>query len=120
MIKLIENLGDKVIGFDFSDNVTAKEYEEIIFPAIENHSKNQSKMRLVCHFANKTRFDFGAMWDDTVMGLKHYFNWGKIAIVSDIGWLNHTLEVMGFLLPGHMKTYCNGEFQKAIDWLNED
>ncbi len=120
MIKQIENLSDKVLGFEFSGNVTAKEYESIIFPAIEKYSKQQPKLRLLCHFTDKTKIDFGAMWDDTLVGLKHYFHWEKIAVVSDINWLNHTFKAMSFLLPGHLRTYSNNDIQKSISWLREN
>jgi hypothetical protein len=119
MIKPMENLPENILGFEFSGKVSAKEYENIIFPAIDKYSKQQSKLKLICHFTDKTLIDLGAMWDDTLAGLKHYFKWAKIAVLPDIAWLNHTIKAMGFLLPEYLRTYSNDELQKAKDWLKE-
>ena len=120
MITKIEKLPDSILGFEFSGEVTAREYETLIFPAIKEYSKQHPKMKLICHFKDNTKVDVGAMWDDTVIGLKHYFDWNKIAIVSDISWLDQTYRLLGFLLPGHLNTYSNAELNKAIEWLKTD
>ncbi|HUZ60069.1 MAG TPA: STAS/SEC14 domain-containing protein [Hanamia sp.] len=120
MIKQIENLSDNIPGFEFSGEVSANDYEKVIFPAIEKRSKLKSKIRIICHFTDKTTISLEAMWDDTLVGIKHCFNWEKIAVVSDIAWLNHTFKAMGFLMQGHLRTYSNNEIQKAMIWLKEN
>lgn len=120
MIKQIEGLSENILGFEFSGEVTANDYEKVAFPAIEKRLKLKSKIRIICHFTDKTKISLGAMWDDTLVGIKHYFNWEKIALVSDIDWLNHTFKAMGFLMPGHLRIYSNSEIEKAIEWLKEN
>jgi hypothetical protein len=119
MITQIENLPDSVLGFEFSGHITAKEYETTVFPAIAAYSKQHPKMRLICHFKDDAKVDLGAMWDDTVVGLKHYFGWERIAVVSDINWLKQTYRMLGFLMPGHLKTFTNQDIQLAKNWLTE-
>jgi hypothetical protein len=121
MIIQLANLPKNVLGFEFTGEVTDKDYESIVYPALESYAEEKNKIRLLCQFdKNFQKFDLGAMWDDTVMSLKHFTDWQKVAIVSDINWLNHTFKALGFLIPGHVRTYRNNEKEQAMKWLGEN
>lgn len=119
MIQQIEGLPENAVGFRFAGEVSEKEYEGVIFPAIKAQSQKQKKLRILCYFAEDTKISLGAMWDDTIMGFKHYFDWEKIAIVTDLSWIRHSFKALGFLVPGHMKIFEGVEMEKAERWLEE-
>ena len=119
MIERIEGLKENIVGFKFAGQVTEKEYEEVIFPAIKDQLTKQAKLRILCYFAEDTKVSMGAMWDDTVMGFKHYFDWERIAVVTDLVWIKHSFKALGFLIKGHLKIYPADELQQAIEWLEE-
>lgn len=120
MITLIKNLPDDIIGFNYNEEVTAADYESVVFPAVEAVVKKNKDpkvlLRLDEHFQG---FKLGAMKDDMEIGFKYFKEWKRIAFVSDKEWLNHTVNAFGFLMPAKVKTFENKEMDAAIKWLSE-
>ena len=65
-----------------------------------------------------TGFDAEAVWDDTKVGLKHYFSWDRIAVVSDVNWVRRGAQVVGFAMPCELRVFGNDELDKARDWVS--
>ncbi len=120
MIKTIPELPVYVIGFELGGEITAADYENVIVPAIEAAATGHHKLRLLYH-VNSTfvKFDFGAMWLDTKVGLGHLTLWERIAVVSDVDWIQSSVKVFGFAMPSHVRTFPGSELDAAIKWLSE-
>jgi hypothetical protein len=120
MIIQIKNLPENILGFEFAGEVTDMDYESVVYPALEKFNSGKNKIRILCQFDNNfKKFDLGAIWDDTVISIKHFLDWEKVAIVSDSDTLNHTFKALGFLMPGDLKTFHIWEKKKALNWLVE-
>lgn len=102
--------------------VTGQDYESILIPAIEEKLDKYQKIRLLYHLGDEfSSFDAQALWDDTKVGFQHLMNWEKIAVVSDISWLDNTITVLGFIMPCPVKVFSNHELAAAIEWIsNQD
>jgi hypothetical protein len=57
------------------------------------------------------------MWDDTKVGLKHLTHFEKIAVVTDAEWIIRSIKVLGFMIPGEVKTFSNDQFDEAKTWI---
>ena len=120
MIKLIPGLPDNVLGFEAFGIVTAEDYETVLIPAVEAKLKEQKKIRLLYHILpDFNKYEMGAIWDDTKIGLEHLTAWERIAIVTDVDWIRSSVKIFGFALPGKIKIFDNNELASAIDWLSE-
>ena len=101
MITQIENLPENVIGFIFTGIVTGKDYETVIFPAVKKARKQKKKIRLVCEFGkNFKRLNLKAMMDDAFIGIKYFFGWEKVGIISEHSAINHAIKAFQFPDPG--------------------
>lgn len=120
MITLIKNIPDDIIGFSYDDEVTAADYETVVFPRVEAAEKKNKDLKVLLRLSeNFTGFNLGAMKDDLEIGLKYFRDWKKIAFVSDKEWMNHTVKAFGFLMPAKVRTFENKEMNEAIKWLSE-
>lgn len=119
MITRIENLPVGIIGFKFEDEVTAADYESVLFPLVEAAIKESKNLKVLCQIENVIGFKFGALKDDMEIGFKYFRDWKKIAFVSNKEWMNHTVRAFGFLIPGKVRTFKNEEMDAAIKWLTE-
>ena len=120
MIEMMPDLPDNVVGFTARGKVTEADYESHIVPAIEEKLKHHKKIRLLYHLGEDFEgFEAGAMWDDAKVGLKHIAAWEKIAMVSDVGWINGAVKAFGFVMPGEVKTFANSQLSKARDWVSD-
>lgn len=120
MIEQIEGLPPGTLGFRASGQVTAADYERVLVPDIEAAFAVNRKLRLLYHVGpDFTGFDAGAMWDDAMLGFRHFSGWDRIALVTDVQWLRIAATAMGFAVPAQFRLFRNAELVTAIDWIRE-
>jgi hypothetical protein len=103
MIEQIEGLPPGTLGFRASGQVTAADYERVLY-----------------HLGpDFTGFDPGAMWDDAMLGFRHFSGWDRVALVTDVQWLRIAATAMDFAVPAEFHVFRNAELVKAIDWIRE-
>ncbi|WP_243048616.1 STAS/SEC14 domain-containing protein [Dyella sp. RRB7] len=120
MIEQIEGLPAGTLGFRASGQVTAADYERVLVPDIEAAFVVYRKLRLLYHLGpDFTGFDPGAMWDDAMLGFRHFSGWDRVALVTDVQWLRIAATAMGFAVPAEFRLFRNAELVKAIDWIRE-
>jgi len=42
-----------------------------------------------------------------------------MAVVTDVGWVRHAIELMGWMTPGELKLFELDEVERAKAWLAE-
>jgi len=120
MVEPIPNLPDNVLGFTAKGTGTAKDYENVITPAVEELFSHRDKVRFLYHLGR----DFegmapGAAWDDTKLGLRHLSGWERIAVVSDVEWIRAAVGLFGLAMPGHVRVFHNRDLGDATRWVSE-
>jgi hypothetical protein len=118
MIHVLEDLPANVIGIEASGQVTSDDYERVIFPAIDDKQREHDKVRLM--YVLGPEFDgysAGAVWEDSKLLFKHPSSWEKIAVVTDEDWIRRSLSVFGWMVPGEVKVFANGDTSQARDWV---
>lgn len=117
MIERMSDLPDHVLGFTAVGKVTGRDYEDVVVPAVEEALKEHSKLRLIYHIGEGfDGFTAAAMWDDAKVGLKHLTAWEKIAIVTDVDWIETTAKVFGFVMPAEVRLFDDDELDEARAW----
>ena len=82
MITRIENLPENIIGLKYDGQVTAADYESVIFPVLERASEKSKDLKILCQLTENFKgFDLGALKDDFKIGIKYFRDWKKIAFV---------------------------------------
>jgi hypothetical protein len=114
MIELIEELPDNVVGIVARGRVTNEECEAVLRPAMERSLKRHRRVRLYYEVAS--RFP-GAGWEDLNLALKNLPQWERIAIVSDTGWVRHTVNALRFLLASDVRVFTTMEAPEGRDWI---
>ena len=41
----------------------------------------------------------GALWQDLRVGVEHFRAWKRIALVTDISWMEHMTALFGWMTP---------------------
>jgi hypothetical protein len=118
MLDMIPALPDNVLGFIAKGDVTADDYNDVLEPAIEEARKKHDKLRLLYVLGKDfTGYSGGAMWEDGKLGMSHLTGWEKVALVSDEPWIRHTVDVLGYLIPGKVRTFSVAEEADASEWV---
>jgi len=126
MLEIISGLPDNVLGFTAKGKVTSEDYETILIPAVEKKLKNHEKVSLLYNLGDEFKgFEAEAMWDDAKVGLAHITKWDKIAIVTDVNWIEKAGKIFGFAIEtmsvtGDVKVFHNAELEQAKEWIGKD
>jgi hypothetical protein len=118
MLETIAGLPGNVIAFAARGRVTKRDYDEVLTPAVEEALKHYPKVR--CYYelgAGFSGMDAGAAWEDFKLGIGHLTRWEKVAVVTDVDWIRHTVNAFRFLLPGEIKVFSNSQAAEARAWV---
>src|SRR6478735_8044899 len=114
MIEMIKELPDNVVGIIAKGRVTNEECDNVLKPAMERSLKRHGKIRL--YYEVGSRFP-GAGWDDLDLAIDHLPQWERIAIVSDTGWVRHTVNALRFLIASEVRVFTADEAAEGRAWI---
>ncbi len=120
MLRLIQGLPDGVLGVDAVGKVEADDYRDVLVPAIERVLARHSKARLLYVLGREfDGFSGAAAWQDAKVGMKHFTDFERVAVVTDVDWIGGMVKAFGFMLPGDVETFGVDELEDATAWIVE-
>lgn len=118
MIDTLKGFPDNVVAVICSAHVTKRDYETVLIPTITRALAKHQSVRLYYEIGtNFMGIDPGAVWEDIKVGMEHLLRWERIAVVTDVDWIRHTITAFSFLLPGKVKVFPVAEQVPARAWI---
>jgi hypothetical protein len=59
------------------------------------------------------------MWEDAKLGIGHWSDWGRIALVTDVGWIAESARLFTPLFHHPVRVFANAERQAAQRWISQ-
>ena len=116
MLRPLPDLPPGVIGFEAVGEVTADDYREVLRPAVEA-AVAAGPLRIVYLMGPEfVGYATGAYWEDTKMGLGHLGSWERIAVVTDVEWVEHLVSGFSWMVPGDLRRFPVDDHDEAIRW----
>ena len=120
MIEVIIDLPDRVLGLKARGEVTADDYRSTVVPAIEEKLTRFGKVRLLYVLGKDFEGYSGrAAWEDAKVGMKHLTSFERIAVVTDVDWVERTVKAFGFAFPGEVRVFDDDDLEEARHWISE-
>ena len=116
MIEVINGLPDNVLGIVATGKVTRRDCAEVLVPALERAGEWHHRLRL--YYEIRSRFP-GAAWEEMQLGVAQSPNWERIAIVSDVAWIKHTVQALRLLIPGDIRVFATTETPEGLAWITD-
>ena len=118
MITEIPHLPPNVVGFKATGKVTRADFDGVLIPAVDAEAKKQGTLNyLLVLDTDISNMSAGAWVADITMGLKHFSQWRKMAIVSNHDGVNKVTDLSDPVLPGMVKSFTIAQTREAILWL---
>lgn len=118
MISTLKGFPDNVVAVACEGRVTRKDYDDVLVPAVASALKQNGKVRLYYEIPPQfSGIDGGAVWEDFAVGMEHLLRWERIAVVTDVEWIRHTMNAFRFLLPGKIRLFAVNEAASARAWI---
>ena len=114
MIQIVEGLPDNVVGIIAKGRVTNSDCDKILKPAMESTLKRHDKVRL--YYEIGCRFP-GAAWEDLRIGIEHIPQWERVAVVTDVGWVRHTVNALRFLIASEVRVFTSFQASEGRAWI---
>ncbi|MBC8242367.1 MAG: STAS/SEC14 domain-containing protein [Alphaproteobacteria bacterium] len=117
-LELIEGLPADVVALEARGILTSQDYQNTLTPLIKERLKSHDKLKLLCVLGKEFEaISGGALWDDARLGIVHYFDFSRIAIVSDIGWIRNSVKLFAPLMAAHVHVFREAELEEAKSWI---
>jgi len=123
MVEPLEDMPPGTIGFRASGHVTAEEYTDVLVPAIRA-AVDAGEVRMVFAVGPRfERFEAGALLEDSklgvTLGFSHWHAWKRTAVVTDVDWIAHSMQMFAWMSPGEVKLYGLDGLDAAKAWVAE-
>lgn len=119
MLELITGLPDGVVGVSATGEVTRHDYENVLVPAVESVLATHDRVRILYVLGTGfTGFSGGAVWQDGKVGAEHWSRWERCALVSDEAWLRQSVQFLGHLMPGEVRSFMLDDRDSAEAWVS--
>ena len=120
MIEVMTDLPDRVLGLRARGEVTAEDYRTVLVPAIEEKLSKHRKVRLLYVIGDEFKgYSGAAAWEDAKVGMKHLTSFERVAVVTDVDWVEKMIKAFGFALPGEVRVFDDDDLEDARQWISE-
>jgi len=120
MIEVMMDLPDRVLGLRASGEVSAQDYKNVVVPAIEAKLTKHKKARLLYVLGDEfDGYTSGAAWEDAKVGMKHLTAFERVAVVTDVDWIEKMVRAFGFAIPGEVRVFDDDDLDEARLWISE-
>lgn len=120
MFRPIFDLPPGVIGYSAVGKITADDYGKVLIPELEARIKEGGKLRFLYQLGPEFEgLEMGAMIDDTTFGFRHFFDFERIAFVSDHPTYRQMVEAFGLMMPTEVRGFAVADMDAAKAWLAE-
>jgi hypothetical protein len=124
VVERIEGLPAGVLGFRLTGKLSRDEYHDALMQPIYAALERGEKLKILVELPDEFRgLDLGALWEDLraagSVGLKQRAAWQKFALVTEKDWVRHGVSAFGWISPGELRVFDDGEREQAVAWLGE-
>lgn len=114
MIEIVEGLPDNVVGVVVKGRVTKKDCADVFLPALEKALSWHHKLHL--YYEIRSRYP-GAAWEEISLGAEHGPVWERVAVVTDVAWIRHTVRALRLLIPSDIRVFATSQVPEGLSWV---
>jgi hypothetical protein len=121
MIERFDDMPAGTIGFRASGHVTRDEYRDVLLPPMRAAAEAGEVRMLFAVGPGFEEFEPGALVEDTkagvTLGIGHPHAWKRTALVTDVEWIQKTVHMFTWLVPGEIMVRGLDGLEEAKAWV---
>ncbi len=118
-IELEEKNGGKVLDIRVTGKLVHQDYERFV-PDLDRLVKRHGKIRLLFDMVEFHGWELQAAWDDLKLGIKHFSDIERIAMVGDKKWQEWMAVFCRPFTRAKVRYFEKNNIDEARNWLNSD
>ena len=117
MFTLIDTAPPGIVALNAEGKITDSDYKTVVVPAIEAAKTAHGKVRILIRFGPEFEgYTAHAMLDDTMLGLSHWNDFERLAVVTDVDWIGQGVRLFAPLIPAKVRVFPVGALDEALGW----
>lgn len=108
--------GRRVLGVSVTDKLEVEDYEQLE-PALERLISEQGEIDLLVQLDNFAGWSAGALWEDTKLGVRHFSDVRRMAIVGESLWQKGMALFVKPFTSATVRYFDVAETGEAMAWL---
>jgi hypothetical protein len=118
MLQILPDFPDDVLAVEWLGEVTADDYRNVLVPAALAKIAEHKHLRLLAILGVSFKgISAGAIWQDAKLGIGHWSDFTRVALVTDIAWIRDSMRLFAPLFPGIVRLFPNAERDAAKAWI---
>jgi len=118
MLRLIHYLPQHVTGVHAFDKVNDTEYENALDNLFDSVLKRHRKINFLLVLETEIKnFSPGKWCGNIKLGLKYFFRWNKVVVVSDQRGVRGFSDLFRYILPGKFRSFPLDQLDQAVRWV---
>ena len=119
MIDIIPTNTDNVIGCKIVGKIDTEDIEKLA-NYIEDKLLKSKKLRIYVEVAKLEGISLEALFKDLKLGIKHFSDFDKKAVVTDKEWMKKVAALADKIFPNiEVRCFSFEEREKALEWARE-
>ena len=106
----------KVYVLRCEGTLTDSDYQELE-PKLDAAIDVHGPIHMLADMVEMTGMEPKAVWDDFVVGVRHWNDFDRIAVVGDQRWQETAAHIVDAVTPGEIRYFDAGERAGAMKWL---
>lgn len=118
MIEQLEGFTDDILAIRISGKVTVDDYRDRLIPAALDKMARHKSLKIYCEIGEDfASYTAGAAWEDLKMGINHWGDFGKAAIVTDSGGIRTAVTLFAPFFHHPIHLYSNAQAAAGKSWI---
>jgi len=120
MLQLINDLPPHVVGIHAFADVSKADYENELIWLLNGLLNKNKRINFILVLETDIKdFEPGAWCGTVKIGLKYFFKWHKVAVVTDQRSVRGFSDLFRYIIPGKYRTFPLDQIDKALKWVAE-
>lgn len=118
-IKLTEKLDGKILEVSVSGKLTDQDYQ-LFVPEFGRLAKQHGKIRVLFEMSQFHGWEVKAAWDDLKLGVKHYRDIERLAMVGENSWQQWMAVFCRPFTTAEIRYFDHSALDEARAWIEGD
>jgi SpoIIAA-like len=120
VLEPIDGYPESTVALRGFGTVTADDYREVLIPAVSRAAARGRNLRLLLEFSDGFEgYDAGAVRADAGVGIGHFSDFERIAVVTDHHGIRAAIHVFGIFIPGDVRLFDASSVNDARAWIRD-
>jgi SpoIIAA-like len=120
MFEILSDFPENVLAVRGTGRITAEDYRDTLTPEALRRIERHGSLRLFCQLGPEFEgVTAGALWADTKLGLRHWGDFGRMAVVTDVGWIADAVRLFAPFFHHPARVFANADLAQAERWIAE-